>query len=252
MDPMNIFIDSSKKEFRSFIDQICSVPLKAPTKAVSPSYATPIQMLARLPATSREGFPSLPFLIDSAQRFANLVSLWLDHFSANRFESERADQPLRDFHDACLEIQQRTGDAMKSIGNELMSVRKLDHTKDLNLDEESVSPVTETDGGPARPSRPSTGTAASSNRLRAHHTRNSSFLDNPSPLDGQDAVDRVDGEMTPSPSSVAFEQIRLPLSRFNMNDVQTSSTNSKSSSTISFHRPLQPRSKPSQGSQENS
>lgn len=252
MDPMNIFIDSSKKEFRSFIDQICSVPLKAPTKAVSPSYTTPIQMLGRLPATSREGFPSLPYLIDSAQRFANLVSLWLDHFSADNFESRTVDQPLRDFHDACLEIQKRSGDAMKLIGNELVSAKNPDHNKDLTLEEESAYSVTEINGVPARTSRPSTGTTTSSNGLRAHRTQNGSFLDNPSPLDGQEAVDPVDDEMTSSPSSVAFEQIRLPLSRLNMNDAQTGSTNSKSSSTISFHRPLLPRSKPSQGCQENS
>jgi hypothetical protein len=250
MDPMNIFIDSSKKEFRSFIDQICSVPLKAPTKAVSPSYATPIQMLGRLPATSREGFPSLPYLIDSAQRFANLVSLWLDHFSPNSFESETVDQSLRDFHGACLEIQQRTSDATKSIGNELVSARNFGHINDLNLEEEPAHPVTDTNGVPVRTSNPSTATTASSNGLRAQHARNSSSPGNRLPLDRQAAVDPVGDEMASSPSSVALGQMRLPLSRFNVNNVQSSSTTSKSSSTISFHRPLVPRSKPPQSGQE--
>jgi hypothetical protein len=249
MDPMNIFIDSSKKEFRNFIDQICSVPLKAPTKAVSPSYATPIQMLGRLPATSREGFPSLPYLIDSAQRFANLVSLWLDHFSPNSFESETVDQSLRDFHGACLEIQQRTSEAMKSIGNELVSARNVGH-KDLNLEEEPAHPVTDTNGTPARSQNPSTAAVASSNELRAQHPRNSSLPGNRLPPGGQEVVDPVDDEMTSSPSPVALGQMRLPLSRFNVNNVQSSSTTSKSSSTVSFHRPLVPRSKPPQSSQE--
>jgi hypothetical protein len=251
MDSMNIFIGSSKIEFRSFIDSICSVPLKAPTIAVSPSYATPIQMLGRLPATSREGFPSLPYLIDSAQRFANLVSLWLDRFPRNHFENEAADQSLRDFHNTCLEIQQRSADAIKSTGSQLVSGRRLGRNKDLNLGEEPAHSATDFNGVLARPSRPSTGTTATSNGLRVYHTRNGSFLDSPSPLDQQEAVDPADDETTSSPPSTALDQTRHPLSRLNMNDVQGSSTNSRSSSTISFHRPLMPRSRPSHGSQEN-
>jgi hypothetical protein len=252
MDPMNIFIGSSKAEFRSFIDQICSVPLKAPTKAVSPSYATPIQMLGRLPATSREGFPSLPYLIDSAQRFANLVSLWLHHVPAEQFEKESADQPLHNFHNACLEIQQRTGDAMKSTSHQHGSSRGLDPNKDLNFEEESTYSITDFTGIPVRPSRPSTDTKASNNGLRANHIRHGSFLDSPSPLDRQEGVDPADDETTSSPASGAFDQAHLPFSRLNMNDVHGSSTNSKSSSTISFHRPLVPRSRPSHGSQDTS
>jgi hypothetical protein len=253
MDPMNIFIGSSKAEFRNFIDQICSVPLKAATKAVSPSYATPIQMLGRLPATSREGFPSLPYLIDSAQRYANLVSLWLDHFPADHFENEAPDQHLRDFHDSCLEIQQRTGDAMNSPGSQHVSGGRLDRNKDLTVGEESTHLVTEFNGIPTRPSKPLTGTTAGSNGLRrANHTRNASFLDSPSPLDRQEAVGPADDDTTSSPGSIAFDQTRLPSSRLNMNDVQGSSTNSKSSSTISFHRPLMPRSRTSHGSQDAS
>ena len=250
MDPMNIFIGSSKAEFRNFIDQICSVPLKAPTKAVSPSYATPIQMLGRLPATSREGFPSLPYLIDSAQRFANLVSLWLDHFPADHFENEVAEQPLRDFHYACLEIQRRTSEAIQSSGSLYVLDRRLGRSNDLTVRVDVTDPVMESNGVPTRPSRPSTGTTASSNGLRANHARNGSFLDSPSPLDRRE-VDPADDETTSSPASTTYDQSRLPFSRLTMNDTQGSS-NSKSSSTISFHRPLMPRSRPSHGSQDAS
>jgi hypothetical protein len=244
MDPMNIFIGSSKAEFRDFIDQICSVPLKAPTKAVSPSYATPIQILGRLPATSREGFPSLPYLIDSAQRFANLVSLWLDHFPANHFENKDVEQPLRDFHDACVEIQQRTNDAVQLASGQYGSDRRFNQNNDMTLRDDVIDPT------PTRLSRPSTRITSGTNGLRPNHTRNGSFLDSPTPLDRQE-VDPADDEKALSPTSTTFDQSRLPLSRLTMNETQGSS-NSKSSSTISFRRPSILRDRPSHGSQDTS
>ena len=74
MEPMNRFLQSSRPEFKAFVDQICSVPSERPSQAVPASFATPIQILGRLPPTSREGFPSLPFLIDSAKSFDFLVA----------------------------------------------------------------------------------------------------------------------------------------------------------------------------------
>ena len=248
MDPMNIFISSSKTEFRSFIDQICSVPLKAPAKAVSPSYATPIQMLGRLPATSREGFPSLPYLIDSAQRFANLVSLWLGHFPASKFENEVTQQPLHDFHDACLEVHRLTSNAVQSTGGQYLPDKTLDRKSDLTA-EEVTHAVTQANGIPTRPPRPSAGTTSSGNGLRISHARNRSSLDGRSPLDRQESVDPADNNTTSGPASATFDQSRIPTSRFNMSDGQGSST-SKTSPSISFHRPLIPRNRPSHGSQD--
>jgi hypothetical protein len=251
MDPMNIFIGSSKAEFRSFIDQICSVPLKAPTKAVSPSYATPIQILGRLPATSREGFPSLPYLIDSAQRFANLVSLWLSHFSASNFENEDVQQPLHDFHNACLEIHQLTSNAVRLTGSQYVPDKTFDRKSDFTAEEVTYA-VAQANGVPTRPPRPSTGTTSSSNGLRVvGHTRNGSLLDSPPPLDRQGFVDSADDNTTSSPASATFDQSKTPSSRSNMNDVQGNST-SKTSLNISFHRPLIPRNRPSHGSQDTS
>jgi hypothetical protein len=252
MDRMNIFIGSSKAEFRSFIDQICSVPLKAPTKAVSPSYATPIQILGRLPATSREGFPSLPYLIDSAQRFANLVSLWLSHFPASNFENEVVQQPLHDFHNACLEIHRLTSNAVRSAGSQYVSDKTLDRKSDFTAEEVTYA-VAQANGVPIRPPRPSIGTTSSSSSsgLRVGHTRNGSLLDSPPPLDRQGFVDPANDNTTSSPASATSDQSRIPSFRSNMNDVQGSST-SKTSLNISFHRPLIPRNRPSHGSQDTS
>ena len=117
MEPMNKFLSASKMEFRTFIDEICAVPSKAPSKTVSPSYATPIQILGRLPASSREGFPSLPFLIDSAQRFADLASLWVHHGAGVIIQEDEDDKALLEFHGLCQDISRKTNACL--VANDL-------------------------------------------------------------------------------------------------------------------------------------
>nr|POF01035.1 hypothetical protein CFP56_20983 [Quercus suber] len=97
MEPMNSFLNTHRDSFKMFIDDVCYVPApitglshKASTSAspayapgyfsseTSLSYTTPMTIMQRLPPTSREGFPSLPYLIDQARAFADLVQLWLE------------------------------------------------------------------------------------------------------------------------------------------------------------------------------
>lgn len=78
MEPMNGFLTTHRQEFKLFVDQICDISSDHATSAIPPSYATPITILGRLPGTSREGFPSLPYLIDQARECASLVDVWLD------------------------------------------------------------------------------------------------------------------------------------------------------------------------------
>ncbi|KAL9120857.1 MAG: hypothetical protein Q9187_002581, partial [Circinaria calcarea] len=73
---MNAFLTSHRQEFKSFVDNICDISSDRATSAIPPSYATPITILSRLPPLNREGFPSLPYLIDQAREFAALVSIW--------------------------------------------------------------------------------------------------------------------------------------------------------------------------------
>ncbi|KAG8529437.1 uncharacterized protein KY384_006074 [Bacidia gigantensis] len=78
MEPMNVFLTSHRPGFKAFIDKVCDISSERATSAIPPSYATPITILNRLPGTSKEGFPSLPYLIDQARECANLVDVWLD------------------------------------------------------------------------------------------------------------------------------------------------------------------------------
>ena len=68
MEPMNKFVAASTNQFRSFVDSICSVSSSQIASAkLEPQYAAPNQIRGRLPALSREGLPSLPFLLDKAK-----------------------------------------------------------------------------------------------------------------------------------------------------------------------------------------
>jgi hypothetical protein len=114
MEPMNKFILASRGDFKLFIDQICAVPSRRPSKAVPPSYATPIQILSRLPETSREGFPSLPYLIDSAKCYSTLITLWLKNGPKDDLINE-ADQSLSDFHNHAVELSRRTLECVEKV-----------------------------------------------------------------------------------------------------------------------------------------
>lgn len=78
--------------------------------------------MQRLPPTSREGFPSLPYLIDQARAFADLVQLWLEVTAPSVDGStagsrrhadmvhaiQASEGDLVAFHDVCSSLNART------------------------------------------------------------------------------------------------------------------------------------------------
>ena len=111
MEPMNVFLTGHRPEFKAFINEICDISSERATSAIPPSYATPITILGRLPGTSREGFPSLPYLIDQARECANLVSVWLDarHEVDNGVEWS---EELKQFDDLCEESREKAKECL--------------------------------------------------------------------------------------------------------------------------------------------
>jgi hypothetical protein len=108
MEPMNSFLSSHRGQFKSFLDTICSVSSSSvPLVLIPPSYSTPLAILTRLPPTSSEGFPSLPYLIDHAKSFAALVSLWLD-YAGNVSGIQEGDGDLLKFHQLVVSLRKRT------------------------------------------------------------------------------------------------------------------------------------------------
>ncbi|SPO06642.1 related to BUD2 - GTPase-activating protein for Bud1p/Rsr1p [Cephalotrichum gorgonifer] len=78
MEPMNKFLSGQRGAMKEFIDHVCSIPADRSTNPVPASYTTPVTILGRLSPTAREGFPSLPYLVDQSRNFAALVRFWVD------------------------------------------------------------------------------------------------------------------------------------------------------------------------------
>jgi hypothetical protein len=117
MEPMNRFLGSHRQAVKDYIDEICSIPSERNTFALPASYSTPITILARLPPISREGFPSLPYLIDHARNFAALVKLWLES-TTHLMSSQVLEGDLAQFHQFCVDLQRRTDEClMKAEGD---------------------------------------------------------------------------------------------------------------------------------------
>ncbi|SMQ45335.1 unnamed protein product [Zymoseptoria tritici ST99CH_3D7] len=147
MEPMNVFLVQHRESFKTFIDDVCFVPAplsgasypNAPNSPTYPpgvvsaeqhlSYTTPMTIMQRLPPSSREGFPSLPYLIDQARSFADLIHLWLEAVMALSNPSDNATLPgkthsdildaimatdgeLGDFHVLCEQLNTRTQECL--------------------------------------------------------------------------------------------------------------------------------------------
>jgi hypothetical protein len=111
MEPMNRFLTGHRQGVKDFIDSVCAIPAERNSFALPASYSTPITILARLPPTSREGFPSLPYLIDHARNFAALVKLWLEA-TAQYMEEQSLEGELLEFNQLCISLQRRTDDCI--------------------------------------------------------------------------------------------------------------------------------------------
>jgi hypothetical protein len=106
MEPMNRFLTSQRPVFRDYIDQVCGIPAERGVKSLPAAYSTPITILGRLDPTAKEGFPSLPYLIDHARSFASLVRLWVD-LCPEEVKRGQADGELLIFNELCSGLQKR-------------------------------------------------------------------------------------------------------------------------------------------------
>lgn len=113
MEPMNVFLTSHRQEFKRYLDEICSISTtSSPAPPIPPSYSTPIAILHRLPPTFKEGFPSLPYLIDHSRNFAMLVNLWLENTQKSASDIQATDGDLLRFHNICVSLNERTKDCL--------------------------------------------------------------------------------------------------------------------------------------------
>ncbi|RAO68731.1 uncharacterized protein BHQ10_004743 [Talaromyces amestolkiae] len=237
MEPMNKFLLSNRTAFKEFVDSICAIPAERPAAIVTPQYATPIQILGRLPPTSREGFPSLPFLIDHARSFAALTKIWLLKAPENLNEMEDVEPSVAKFHSLALELQRRTKEcfskaesAERPSGNLEMKWEELVESMDRSVTfyDEASKPAT-----PAAET-PLTAPAV----VSSHRNSIGYFAPKPSlPRRSTDTTADGDDETPPSSSSATWEHYRLPFAVGRSSDHRESGTSSRNSSQYSLENP---------------
>jgi hypothetical protein len=120
MEPMNRFLNVQRQSVRDYIDQVCSIPADRNANFVPAGYSTPVTILGRLSPTSKEGFPSLPYLIDDTRNLASLVKLWVDARPVDD-KKEEVDQELLAFNDVCFALQQRADACLAKVESERAS-----------------------------------------------------------------------------------------------------------------------------------
>ncbi|CAM1501002.1 Fc.00g101640.m01.CDS01 [Cosmosporella sp. VM-42] len=114
MEPMNRFLNVQRGSIRDYIDQVCSIPADRSNNLIPAAYSTPVTILGRLSPTAKEGFPSLPYLIDDTRNFAGLVKLWVDAKPMEEKKGEM-DGELRIFNDLCFALQQRADACLAKV-----------------------------------------------------------------------------------------------------------------------------------------
>ncbi|KAL2198170.1 hypothetical protein P885DRAFT_34080 [Corynascus similis CBS 632.67] len=115
MEPMNRFLAAQRQPLKDFLDEVCAIPAERTTVPPPASYSTPITILGRLSPMAREGFPSLPYLIDQSRYFAALVKLWADAHPASASESQVYEGDLLTFHTLCINLHQRAEDCLARV-----------------------------------------------------------------------------------------------------------------------------------------
>ncbi|KAL4996051.1 hypothetical protein BDV10DRAFT_122353 [Aspergillus recurvatus] len=247
MEPMNKFLNSNRNEFKTFVDSICAIPADRPTPIVTPSYATPIQILGRLPPPSREGFPSLPFLIDHARSFANLIRIWLEVAPARLSQMEELDPAVMKFHEIAIRLQQRTKECLsraelaeRPSGNLEIKWEELVDSLERSVTLYEESPSKPATPAPAPSSAPAAGAVVPSAASFTGSHRNSIgyFASRPSlPRRSTDYAPEADEETPPSSSSATWDQSRVPFSIPRWSEPRDSTGSSKNSSTCSLEFP---------------
>lgn len=101
MEPMNVFVNEHKQQYRDFIDKLCAVPHGFSRISLQPSQTAAQTIFTRLPPLVQEGIPALPYLIDYSRAFAALIKLWVDH-KPHTIPADNRE--LKRFHHECLRI----------------------------------------------------------------------------------------------------------------------------------------------------
>ncbi|KAJ5976161.1 hypothetical protein N7481_009868 [Penicillium waksmanii] len=235
MEPMNKFLVGNRSDFKQFVDNICSISADQPAPIPTPSYTTPIQILGRLPSTSREGFPSLPFLIDHARCYANLIRVWLEVVPDRISELEELDVNLAKFHELAHRLQERTKECLQGAEQAERPNGKLE-VKWEELVDSMERAVTFYDEASSKPTTPAPDAQAGGTTSLPQDKRGSIGFFAPRPPMPRRSTDYApeEDDTPPSSSSATWDQTRMPFSIPRWSDARDSTGSSKNSSTYSL------------------
>ncbi|CAI7607010.1 unnamed protein product [Penicillium pancosmium] len=235
MEPMNKFLVGNRSDFKQFVDDICSISADQPAPIPTPSYTTPIQILGRLPSTSREGFPSLPFLIDHARCYANLIRVWLEVVPDRISELEELDVNLAKFHELAHRLQERTKECLQGAEQAERPNGTLE-VKWEELVDSMERAVTFYDEASSKPTTPAPDAQAGGTTSFPQDKRGSIGFFAPRPAMPRRSTDYApeEDDTPPSSSSATWDQTRMPFSIPRWSDARDSTGSSKNSSTYSL------------------
>lgn len=237
MEPMNKFLVGHRSDFKDYVDSVCAIPADRPAPIVTPSYTTPIQILGRLPPTSREGFPSLPFIIDYARSFANLVRVWLEIGPERLNGLSEVDVHLSRFHEEALHLRARTKECLTRAEQAERPSGTLEIKWEELVDsmERAVTFYDEASSKPGTPTAADTSIAGSAPTPSTHRNSIGFFASRPAnPRRSTDNPPEAEEDTPPSSSSATWEQSRIPFSIPRWSDPRDSTGSSKNSSTYSL------------------
>ena len=125
---MNKFLAASTNQFRAFVDEVCGVSSSQIASArLEPQYGAPNQIRGRLPALSREGLPSLPFLLDHAKLLAQVVDLWVTH-APEKISDATDDEAVQAFHAVCVKLSRKSKECLKAAEQAERPDERSEHT----------------------------------------------------------------------------------------------------------------------------
>ncbi|KAH8878633.1 hypothetical protein GQ53DRAFT_606584, partial [Thozetella sp. PMI_491] len=115
MDPMNRFLNTNRQSLKDFLDEVCYISVERTNITLPASYSTPITILGRASPVEREGFPSLPYLIDHARNFAGLVKLWVERSRGSSSEAQLFEGELLEFNTISVDLYRRANDCYTRV-----------------------------------------------------------------------------------------------------------------------------------------
>ncbi|KAI5462116.1 hypothetical protein BGZ63DRAFT_354489 [Mariannaea sp. PMI_226] len=140
MEPMNRFLNVQRQSIRDYIDKVCSIPSDNSSKLIPAAYSTPVTILGRLGTSAKEGYPSLPYLIDQTRNYAGLVKLWVDARPIDDKKGE-VDDDLVQFNDMCFALQYRVDACLAKVESYRVNEAEYTPTEEVGESVEKTSTI---------------------------------------------------------------------------------------------------------------